>query len=352
MEQNTDTLKLLDLIPRPGFCAADNIIVKVNSAARGLLIEPGTDVRTLLQTGAEDYDGFAEGCLCLTLALPGGPVDAAVTEINGLKFFLLEPGSADPVFDAMALISRELRKPLDSVMHLADQLLSSRDPQVREQTAQLNRGLFQILRTVGNLSYPAADLSHQELRDPAAILEETLEKARTFLEPMGYSISYTGPDRNIYCLVDAVLLERAVLNLLSNAVKFTESPGTIDVSFDRKGNRLRLQIRDSGSGIADQIFGELFTRYLRQPGIEDNRFGLGLGLYLVRSFASRHGGTVLVDRTNTGGTRITLTMAILQPAADRLRSPRNYLLDYTGGRDHTLVELSDCLGWECYDNTR
>lgn len=349
MEEKTDILGLMDLMTRPVFCVKDNIIVHANAAARGMLIDTGTDVRDLIQTGAEDYAALNGGCLCLTLSLSGTVCNATVSRMEAYQVFLLDQDVEDAVFNTMALVARELRKPLDNVMQLTDQLLDTVAPENREQTTRLNRSLYQILRIVGNLSYPASGISSQEVRDVGGIVDELIEKAQTLLSGKNLRISYEGLSRSVYCLVDAQLLERAVLNLLSNAIKFTPDSGSIHISFTLRGKTLRLQITDSGSGIADQVKNDLFYRYLRQPGIEDSRFGLGLGMVMVRSCAANHGGVVLVDRAETGGSRITMTLAIRQTPANRLHAPTNLWLDYTGGRDHALVELSECLGPECYD---
>ena len=111
---------------------------------------------------------------------------------------------------------------------------------------------------------------------------------------------------------------------------------------------LQLQIQDSGSGIAQQIRSSLFHRYLRQPGIEDSRWGLGLGMVLIRSAAANHGGTVLIDSPSGTGTRVTMTLSIRQPQEATLRSPI-LRVDYAGERDHALIELSDCLPAQLYE---
>ena len=113
------------------------------------------------------------------------------------------------------------------------------------------------------------------------------------------------------------------------------------------GSGIRLTVEDNGSGIAEAVRSTVFRRYLRQPGIEDSRYGLGLGLAIVRTAAANHGGTVLITPSKEGGSRITMTLAIRQTEDTSLHSP---LLrpDYTGGFDHALVELSDCLGPDHY----
>ena len=121
--------------------------------------------------------------------------------------------------------------------------------------------------------------------------------------------------------------------------------GTIHAKLTRQQNMLHLSIRDSGSGIAENILSNVFTRYQRQPGIEDSRFGLGLGMVLIRSAAADHGGTVLIDRPEGKGTRITMTMAIRQDAG-LLKTP--VIPPLVDGSRQVLTELSDSLPWEFY----
>ena len=132
------------------------------------------------------------------------------------------------------------------------------------------------------------------------------------------------------------------MNMLSNSLKFTSKGGTISASLTRQGRMLHLKIQDSGSGIPDEIRGSIFSRYLRQPMIEDCRHGIGLGMVLIRSAAANHGGTVLVDHPPQGGTRITMTIAIRQNNSNMLHSHIMHI-DYSGEKDHALVELSDVL---------
>ena len=197
------------------------------------------------------------------------------------------------------------------------------------------------------MSAAASVSSHQELIEITGVFREIFEKAGAMLESIGIRLDYRGPETTFYSLADIQELERAVLNLLSNAAKFTPQGGHIAASLTRQGRMLRLCIQDSGSGIADSVRGSVFRRYLRQPAIEDSRYGLGLGMVLVRSAAAHHGGAVLIDCPPQGGTRVTVTLAIRQDPVSQLRSPL-LKVDYAGERDHALIELSDVLPAEFY----
>lgn len=349
-EKTNDMLGMLDLMVCPGFCVKEKEIVKVNPAARGLLLEPGTDVRALLLTGREEYDAFRGGCLYLSLSISGQAHGASVVRMEDFDVFLLEQEEDREELRALALASKELRSPLSNAMTAAEQLLASgADPQTREQLGCLNRGLYQLLRIVGNMSDAGSHIPQWETRNLSAILDEVFEKSRALLDRTGITLSYQPLNEAVYGLADRDLLERAVLNILSNALKFTPRGGQIQASLTRRGRTLRLSVQDSGSGIAENILSSIHRRYLRQPTLEDSRYGIGLGMVLIRSAAASHGGTVLIDQPEGSGTRVTMTLAIRQNPDNVLRSPR-FPVDYTGGYDHALVELSGSLPPDLFDS--
>lgn len=345
MEGNTETYQMLDLMIRPGFCVKDNKIAYVNQAAQSLLLSPGTDVRPLLSTGAEEYGAFAEGCLYLKLNLSPRGCGAAVHRMDGYDVFVLDPESDDGELQALALAAMELRQPLLNTMLSADRL--PQEPETREYLARLNRGLHQLHRIINNMSDAGrfASASHQEMWDVSKVFEEIFEKAQTLMAHTDVHLTYQGLTEPLLTLADREQLERAVLNMLSNAIKFTPKGGAIDASLSRRGKLLRLSIQDSGSGIAEAVLRNVYSRYLRQPGIEDSRYGLGLGMVLIRSAATNHGGTVLIDQPVQTGTRITMTMQLRQGQSTTMRTP----IDLPGGQDLGLIELSDCLPASVYE---
>lgn len=350
MKEKINGFGMLDLMIRPGFSVKENRIEKVNPAAEALLLTPGTDVRTLLLTGQEEYAAFEGGCLYLKLALSSKGCGATVTKVDGCDVFVLDQESDDGELRCLALAARELREPLTSVMIATERLFPRSDPNTQEQAARLNRGLHQLLRIIGNMSDAGhcAVSSCQETRDIGAVFAEIFAKAQTLVEHTGIKLTYQGLTEEVLCLADSEQLERSVLNILSNAVKFTPKDSTIEATLSRCGRMLRLSVLDSGSGIAEGILSSVFSRYLRQPGIEDSRHGIGLGMVLIRSTAANHGGTVLIDQPAGRGTRITMTMEIRQNTGGLLRSPI-LRVDYAGERDHGLIELSDCLPIHVYE---
>lgn len=351
MEEQKDTLGMLDLVTAPGFCVKENRIVKVNAAAAGLLLAPDMELEPLLRTGQEEYRHFSGGCLSLSLEHQQTRWNAFVTRQQDVDVFLLEEDTAHPELQALALAARELRAPLSNAMLIADKLLDNSDPGVNAQVARLNRGLYQLLRIVGNMSDAGYRSSHstQSLHEMGAVFSGILQKAQSLAQAAGMTLHCTVLSETIYSLCDPEQLERAVLNILSNAIKFSPQGSTIEASLSRSGGMLRLSICDTGSGISDAVLRSVFYRYLRQCTLEDNRFGLGLGMVLIRSAAVQHGGAVLIDQPEGTGTRVTLTLAIRQDApqlSERILRP------IPGGYDSGLVELSEVLPPQMYNGTK
>ena len=340
MDQKTN---IAELLLRPAFSAEDGRITGINREAGKYLIEEGTPIRSLIAAGADEYEAFRAGVLCLTLCIHGQNVAASVTPTEQGQLFILEQDAQDAHLQAMALVAKELRGPLSGMMAAADRL--------EPGDAQLNQRMFQLLRIVSNMSDAVRFASHpaaQEYVDAVVLVNEIFDSAAALAAEAGYTLQLSAPSQPIYTLANRELLERAIYNLLSNAMKFSPAGSVIRATLAQRGNNLRFTLEDPGRGMDADVQASLFARYMRQPGLEDPSQGLGLGMLLVRLAAAAHGGTVLIDRPREAGTRITLTLSSRHDQGNTMRSPI-LRIDYTGERDHALVELADVLPTKLYE---
>lgn len=330
MEQIEQLLALMD---RPAFLAENGCITALNSAARSLALSEGMDLSELLSEGREAYGEFTNGVLTLALSLPGGSRAATVTVLENRHLFTLEPESAEADFKMLALAAQALREPLSDVMALADSL-----PEDTANRAQLSRGLYRLLRIVGNMTPPP--VFRPETVELNALLREIWDQAQPACERLGIQFSFVPSPAPVYTAADAPLLTRAIHNLLSNSMKF--SPGReLRLELQRSGRVCRIRFHDT----AAQMPADPFTRYLREPGLEDPRCGLGMGLRLVRDAAIAHRGTAWMAAQPEGGVVTELRLPIRQDTVVRSNRLR---ISYTGERDALLVELSDVLPPEFY----
>lgn len=353
MEQIETLLGMLNLMVCPAFCVKDGTVICVNQAAKTLLLSPQTPISQLLETGTVEYPAFQDGYLYLTLSIGGNIWGASVTRMDGYDVFILEDDQRTEI-QAMALAAQQLRQPLSTIMTVADQLFpltGTDDPAAQDQVARINKGLFQMLRIVTNMSdaylYSKDSTGHQEIVNICAYLEETFRTAGETVSHAGIDLHFQNLHEPVFSLADSEKLERAVNNILSNALKYTPKGGTIDAKLTRRNNMLYLTVQDNGDGIPPELRGSLFSRYQRQPGIESSQQGLGLGMVIIREAASIHGGTVLLEFPKDCGTRITMTIAIRKKTDTGVSSPV-FRIDYAGGRDHRLLELSDSLPYSLY----
>jgi signal transduction histidine kinase len=113
---------------------------------------------------------------------------------------------------------------------------------------------------------------------------------------------------------DRTMLERAVTNLVDNAIKYTPNGGTITVGTRRSDDSLIVFVRDTGLGIAPENQRRLFERHVRIPKPEHKRIkGSGLGLFIVRSVAQRHGGRAWVESVEGQGSTFCFSIPLHAP---------------------------------------
>lgn len=354
MENTEDKVTLLQEIDAPAFFVQDGIITAVNYSAQQRFVQPGTPIAPMLVTGQEEYSAFSGLCLYLTVKINEIHCAMRVTRVGGTHLFVMEQDEDQAELQSMALAAQALRAPLSNVMTVADRLFPlscfDDDPQAQDQIARINKGLYQMLRIICNMSdaysYSQGVLARTEIREIGSLVEEAFARSAELIACTGIKLRYSGLQRAVYTLVDAQGLERAISNILSNAVKFSPRDGTIDASLTLRGRMLYLTVQNAGSGIPEPLKASIFSYYKRQPGFADTRFGIGLGMVLIRQTAAAHGGTVLLEQGQDFGLRLTMTLPVRQ-SSDTVRSPMIHI-DYAGGRDHRLIELSDCLPPELY----
>lgn len=358
MESLNNIDSFLEMIDRPAFFVQDGIITKLNQIAKNRYIKVGAKIEKMLPKESPEYNTFTQGCLHLTVFIGRVPCHTTVIRYPEGDIFLMERNFDRIQLQTLALSAQQLRVPLSNIMTLTDdllpQLMESEDETVRYQAKHINQGLFQLVRLLANM----ADAERYfGMEDPLSdvvnlpwFFNGIMEKAAVTMEEAGMRLVYTPYVGRRFGLADREKLERAALNMLSNAAKFSPKGSVIEASVSIDGDRLRFTVRDHGDGIASQVWGTLYARYQREPAIEDSRFGVGLGMTLIHAAAAVHGGTVLVEQPEDGGTRVTMTIRITKAPANILRTSNMRISSYTGGWDTSLVEFSDLLPSDSFDH--
>jgi PAS domain S-box-containing protein len=181
-------------------------------------------------------------------------------------------------------------------------------PLVSSKLAQMEVIVRQLLETA-RLESAQLELTRDEV-DLRDIVQEQAKVIRPLLtENHGLEVSL--PDEEVCVFGDKIRLGAVILNLLDNAVKYSPAGGLVEVLVTTGGDHAFVSVRDHGLGIEDENLDRLFKRFGRIDNPEARHIGgTGLGLYLSREIAVRHGGDILVDSEAGLGSRFTLSLPL------------------------------------------
>ncbi len=219
--------------------------------------------------------------------------------------------------DFLATISHELRTPLNAVLGWARMLSSGQVPPQRvahaisviERNAQAQARLVEELLDLSRIESGQLRL-HVEPVDAGAVLQGALEAVRPAAEARGVELVTAIDPSARWVSADGDRLRQVAWNLLSNAVKFTPQGGRVVLSIQPAGSAVRVEVSDTGRGIAPEFLSRVFDRFSQadQPEARGVR-GLGIGLAIVRELVEAHGGTVEASSPGEGlGATFTITL--------------------------------------------
>lgn len=352
------TTQILELLPQPAFIAAEQQVCWCNAAARSLLLE-NASLPSLLGKSAplfESWNGEGTLQLCLTVGLRD--YDASARNIAEGTLFIATPQTSAVSATANAVVSASaaFRKPLQSMLSAAEQLCADPEGRGNAETAAaaalMNRSIYQMLRLCGQMSDGGRLLLHKRHLHRQSVeldgfFRSFMEQAQPLVQTLGVTLEYEPLSGPLRAHVDTALLERCLYNLISNSLNYTKKGGNITISPKKQGKTLLIRVTDDGEGIADQLLATLPERFTELPA-GDARWGIGMGLPMVRQIAQLHGGTMVIA-PNAGGQGTCVTFSLrLEASPNELRSAHPMAYDYCGGLHHGLVELSDVLGTELF----
>jgi two-component system, OmpR family, sensor histidine kinase SenX3 len=183
-----------------------------------------------------------------------------------------------------------------------------------EDSDRLLATIEQVLRT-GRIGSSSRRKLHLIPIDLNKVIEECLERTRTLHRLLPESIEYR-PGPEVTVMGDPDEVRAAVANLIDNAVKYSGSAVRVLVTEAVEDKFVSLRVRDQGPGIPKMELKQIFKRFYRVPGPLATRVkGTGLGLYIVRSVAKRHGGRAWAESEGPGqGSTFVLQLPIVKMA--------------------------------------
>jgi two-component system sensor histidine kinase BaeS len=211
----------------------------------------------------------------------------------------------------LADVSHELRTPLSVIQGNVEGVLDGLYPADRahlepilEEIGVLER-LVDDLRTLSLAETGGLQL-HREPTDPAELVADAVAAFEARAEAAGLSLRVDVPADLPIMELDSTRMRQVLGNLVSNALRFTPPGGSVAVSATHEAGQLRIEVHDTGTGIAQDALQHVFDRFYRSA----DSTGSGLGLPIARSLVEAHGGTIEALTPPGGGTTIRIRLPI------------------------------------------
>ncbi|MCW2283975.1 PAS domain S-box-containing protein [Rhodoblastus acidophilus] len=222
----------------------------------------------------------------------------------------------------LAAASHDLRQPVQAlILYLA---MIDRQVQDLPKAAETVKRMQAALDGLSNLLTAILDISRLDAgviapRLASVDLDDLLARlAHEYAAKAAQRrLDFRTVPRKIFVCADEMLLERALRNLIENAVRYTPCGGVL-VGARRRGDRVRIDVVDTGMGVAPERKDEIFMEFVQldNPG-RDMEKGLGLGLAIVSRVARLIDATVEVSSRPRRGSRFSLTLPAAAPIEAR-----------------------------------
>jgi signal transduction histidine kinase len=239
----------------------------------------------------------------------------------------------------LATVSHDLRQPAHAIGMLCERSLVESDPESLKASLgdlnELSQSLSASLTTLMDLTRLDAGLVKATLR-PVSLGQVLLRLEAEFAgSAKNKGLQLHVATSNDWVRSDPVLLHGILANLVSNAIKYSRK-GRVDVELEREGDHLTLCVRDTGLGIREDKLELIFKEFVRLEGSESGTEGLGLGLSIVRRYASLLGHALSVSSQAEVGSCFSIRMPVIQVAA----SPTQASARTSNANDARLQGLS------------
>lgn len=245
----------------------------------------------------------------------------------------------------LAYAGHDIRQPLQALHLLLGGLLASGLTPRQQDTARMMEAsvqalsdLLDALLDISKLDAGAVKPQWQTV-DLEVLLARLVQEFVPQASAQGLRLRLRLPPGRLLVRTDERLLASALRNLLGNAIKYTPR-GSVLLAVRRHGERLKVQVRDSGIGIAPEHLGRIFEEYYQVDNPQrDRNLGLGLGLAIVRRISDLLALGVRCRSRPGQGTVMEVTLPLLAAPATTapLAAPAAAELDL-GGQRVVLVE--------------
>jgi PAS domain S-box-containing protein len=226
----------------------------------------------------------------------------------------------------LSRMSHELRTPLNSILGFAQLLeLASLTDKDRDNVEHILKGGYHLLDLINEiLDLSRIEAGRLSISSEPVSMRDALKDAIELVRPLAAEANINlGSEVPIRChrhvLADRQRLKQVLLNLLSNAIKFNRPGGSVMLSCGvAPGNRLRIEIADSGFGISPDGLGRIFRPFERLNADQTEIGGTGLGLALAKRLIEAMGGSIGVESAVGLGSKFSIELTLVDDPARQL----------------------------------
>jgi PAS domain S-box-containing protein len=206
--------------------------------------------------------------------------------------------------DFLSSMSHELRTPLNAVLGFA-QLMESETPSPTpaqklsiEQILQAGWYLLRLINEILDLSM--IESGKVTISQESMCLNDIFQDCQLMMEPQAskrrIQMTFPSTENLFYVYADRTRVKQVLINLLSNAIKYNRDDGAVIVQCQMNGeNRIRVSVRDTGAGLAENQLGKLFQPFNRLGKETGPEEGTGIGLVVTKQLVELMGGTIGVE---------------------------------------------------------
>ncbi len=244
----------------------------------------------------------------------------------------------------LARMSHELRTPMNAILGFTQLLqmsakdrLSDVENENLERVSSAGDHLLELINEVLDVSKIESGKLKLSIEtvDMIPIVDDVISLSRPQADEKGISIDYSKiPEQNYFVEIDPLRFKQAVLNIVSNAIKYNRENGSVIVSCEKHESMVRLGVRDTGYGIAEDKKAMIFQPFERFNVDAEFIEGTGIGLTITKQLIELMKGAIGFESCDGEGSYFYIDV----PVSDRAFSYRE--IDEVGHVNSSLVKIN------------
>ena len=251
---------------------------------------------------AEAAEKFAHGDFSARVSVEGeDEIAALAASFNQMAESLEQAETRRSEF--LANVAHELRTPMTTISGFADGILDGTVPPenqskyletISSETKRLNR-LVRRMLDMSSLQARSPEELRKKSFDAVELLLQTLIVFEKKINDKNLDVDAMVPEESMIVLGEADAINQVIYNLLENAIKFSTPGSRLGISIFKQSGKAYISIKNHGDTIPEDELKRIFDRFHKtDKSRSQDRDGVGLGLYIVKSILNSHGEDIVV----------------------------------------------------------